>query len=413
MKTFQFNVLLTGMLLLSLGFLGATAPFCQAQGEESAAPAPVIEEPAVENSQASQDPGTPDSPTTKTATEKTSSPTLPTDTPVPDTDSSAPEASPPAQDTETSTPDAETPPAGTSPPTSDAGGSGSGPATQAPTSTRREIPWTIFGIVVALFVVPILIGRYLARVLRMPDYAWKIALVLGTIAAAVVMLIFGELKYGVDLAGGVTLIYELEEPKAREDLSEEETQSSQKELMGKMIDQIIRRVNPGGQLEITVREYGIGQIEIIIPEAGQEDLERIKRAITTLGELEFRITADHAQEDDQKIIAKAMELSPYDKRVLLDGKEVGKWIEYNKERFESEGGTPLVTRVGKDRSDQDIPEALVLLDKYNVVGQYLDQTWAGNDPETGNPAVHFTFNSTGAKFFGGLTGANRPKQGGG
>ena len=53
--------------------------------------------------------------------------------------------------------------------------------------------------------------------LRMPDYGWKISLVLGTLAASIVIVSLGEFKFGPDLAGGITLIYELAESQSAVD----------------------------------------------------------------------------------------------------------------------------------------------------------------------------------------------------
>ena len=61
---------------------------------------------------------------------------------------------------------------------------------------------------------PVIVGNMLANWLRMPDYGWKISLVLGTFAASIVIISLGEFKFGPDLAGGITLIYELEEQPA-------------------------------------------------------------------------------------------------------------------------------------------------------------------------------------------------------
>ena len=66
-------------------------------------------------------------------------------------------------------------------------------------------------VILALFVLPIMAGNYLAKIWRMPDHAWKMSLVIGTFAASILICLFGEFKFGPDLAGGITLIYELAE----------------------------------------------------------------------------------------------------------------------------------------------------------------------------------------------------------
>ncbi|MCC6491920.1 MAG: hypothetical protein IT424_02745, partial [Pirellulales bacterium] len=65
-------------------------------------------------------------------------------------------------------------------------------------------------IVIAVLVVPMIVGSFLARRLRMPDYGWKFSLAIGSLAAAAVILMMGEIKKGPDLSGGITLIYEIE-----------------------------------------------------------------------------------------------------------------------------------------------------------------------------------------------------------
>src|SRR4051812_38042057 len=70
-------------------------------------------------------------------------------------------------------------------------------------------PWILAAVILALFVLPIMAGNYLAKIWRMPDHAWKMSLVIGMFAASVVICLFGEFKFGPDLAGGITLIYEL------------------------------------------------------------------------------------------------------------------------------------------------------------------------------------------------------------
>ena len=77
----------------------------------------------------------------------------------------------------------------------------------------------MLAVVIAIFVVPIFIGSRLAKSLNMPDHGWKIALAIGTIAAAVVVIYQGEIKFGPDLSGGITLIYELQDTSAQAEVS--------------------------------------------------------------------------------------------------------------------------------------------------------------------------------------------------
>ncbi len=57
--------------------------------------------------------------------------------------------------------------------------------------------------------------------------------------------------------------------------------------MDRLIQAISRRVNPGGVLEVTIRPLGDNQIEVIIPEADREEVERLKRKISAAGTSNF------------------------------------------------------------------------------------------------------------------------------
>src|SRR5205823_8289964 len=66
-------------------------------------------------------------------------------------------------------------------------------------------------IVLALIIVSIVIGVMFANSVRMPTYGWKIGLILSTILVSAFVVAFGEFKLGVDLKGGVILVYEVNE----------------------------------------------------------------------------------------------------------------------------------------------------------------------------------------------------------
>ena len=64
--------------------------------------------------------------------------------------------------------------------------------------------------ILGLIVATVVIGKWLGARLGMPDHSWKLATILTTFAAAGLAIALGEFKLGPDLAGGTTLIYELE-----------------------------------------------------------------------------------------------------------------------------------------------------------------------------------------------------------
>ena len=320
----------------------------------------------------------------------------------------------------------------------------------------------MLAIIATVFVVPVLIGRYLATLWKMPDYGWKFSLVLGAVIGSLAIISFGEFKFGPDLAGGITLIYELADPSAlaapddaeapeppamtdedeaasedapaadaadataadqetaadqqadaltvaqadtdgdADEAAEDDAEEDQKRAfdISQLIDALKERIDPSGTREVTIRPFGPA-IEIIIPKTGPDALDYVKRRITDLGQLEFRITADPTQPRDRPIIEQAQLMPAGLKDVMLGGAKVAEWVAYAPEEFPP-GDDRIITRVAGET-----PEALVLMDPMNVTGEYLTSTSKGVD-ERGGPAVHFSFNRAGAGRFRQLTSQNKP-----
>ena len=268
--------------------------------------------------------------------------------------------------------------------------------------------FTVLLITLAVLILPILIGNWIARRVRMPEYGWKISTILLVLSIGALAVGTGRFRGGPDLAGGITLVYEVAEPEAVAPEDGEEGDAPQPAArvdIDRMIDAIKQRVDPAGTKEVTIRRYG-DAIEIIIPYAGQDDLRFIKRRITDLGQLEFRITADPRWDEDKPVIEKALQLGPSQKIVEINDRKVAQWVLYDDRPgsgFE-QGDGRLVYRTAGSRK-----EALVLLDLYDVTGKYLTLAAKGID-DLGKPAVDFTFNAGGARRFGRLTGENLPNQ---
>lgn len=275
-------------------------------------------------------------------------------------------------------------------------------------------------IVIALFVIPLYLGGVLARSLRMPEHGWKFALAIGTLAAAAVVIGQGEIKYGPDLSGGHTLIFELQDINASLDEDtleddgsgssfEERSTKAKRELVRKLIAALIKRVDPSGIKEVTIREYGLGQIEIIIPKASAQELEVIERQIYTAGALEFRITASPLFNADNAVIELAMALPLGENVVLMDGEKVAKWVSYRVDEF-GPADEPS-NRIVKRQAGL-LAQALVKIDDgYNIVGGHLKRTSMGIG-DVGEPIVNFEFDTRGAYLFGNLTGSNLPNNSG-
>jgi len=251
-------------------------------------------------------------------------------------------------------------------------------------------------IVVAVMTLPFLAGNWIANSVRMPDQAWRIGLTLFVMTAATVITLVGWPPHlGTDLSGGVNLIYELDQ---------EARQADKPVDMNRLIAAIAQRVNPGGVKEVTIRQYGSDQVEIIIPRANETEIDLIKRKISTAGSLEFRITANTQDHAEIIALAKAQRAKGI-KRIKRDGRVVARWVRLNMREFNPRRDKYLVTR----KNERGAWEVLVIMDPQNVTGEYLVTATKGID-ERGRPAVNFTFNATGATRFGRLTKANLPNR---
>jgi SecD/SecF fusion protein len=291
-----------------------------------------------------------------------------------------------------------------------------GNQTAGTTSNQWNIGLKLF-LVLALAVGAVFFGNYLAKQWKMPDHGWKISLVLATMVVAVWVCAFGEFKFGPDLAGGITLIYELADtseappqPSSRTGVAAEQQQiraGGREFNLAELIAALKKRLDPDGTKEITIRAYGQA-VEIIIPRTSGDELDFVKRRITDLGQLEFRITADSRRGgEDRAIIEQAKLAPPSQKNVMLGANKVAEWVAYDTKEFgpvDQQDESGLVKRMANNR-----PEALVITEPeaLSVTGKYLTSATKGLD-DRGDPAVHFSFDRQGAQLFRRLTSENKP-----
>src|SRR6187551_1817337 len=90
----------------------------------------------------------------------------------------------------------------------------------------------------ALIALSIAFGYFFASATRLRDYGWKIALITGTVLVSLFVVLFGEFKLGVDLKGGVILVYEINK-KETDDLN----RRTQGWTMGQLTTVISERLN--------------------------------------------------------------------------------------------------------------------------------------------------------------------------
>jgi SecD/SecF fusion protein len=253
-------------------------------------------------------------------------------------------------------------------------------------------------IVIALLVVPFALGVFIANRLRMPDYGWKIGLIFWTLFSSIVILaMYWPPKLGIDLSGGMILIYEVDQSKLKPE---------QVVDMDKVVGAVSKRINPVGIKEINIRKYGADGVEIIIPDVDEAAANRIADLVSRVGTLEFRILAN--TRDNSALIERAKNEPTL--MVLKDseGNREAWWVPV-KEGEEGNFPYPEIAKRTRKQGNKTITEVLVVKDNYDVTGDYLDHARPGIDQE-GKPCVNFVFNSQGGRLFGLLTSENLPDE---
>ncbi|MEO1992154.1 MAG: protein translocase subunit SecD [Pirellulales bacterium] len=260
--------------------------------------------------------------------------------------------------------------------------------------------WAMWGLVLSAVVVPTVLAWWLTKRMKAADLWGRLAVVLvAATAGALVTWLGWPPRLGIDLKGGVILVYEVDASK-REELEKEDGENVQPVDMDKLVAAVSRRVNPGGQKEVTVRRYGLDQLEVIVPDVDQAEIDLIKRVVSSAGVLEFRITANK-NDPRHKLLIDLATNSPGS--IITEGKrQIGQWVDLDVAKMGA-GDQGLVTRT---TSDGRI-EVLVVLDRFNVTGGYLTRATASYDQNL-QPCVNFSFNSAGSALFGTLTGQNLP-----
>lgn len=124
---------------------------------------------------------------------------------------------------------------------------------------------------------------------------WKsILIVASTLIGLIAMLPPSEkLKLGIDLSGGTILVYEVSADSLGSNFD-----------MDELIAALKHRADPQGVRETPIRKVGGNRIEIILPKASPEEVEEVKKMLTDVGSLEFRILAN--RKHDSEAIARAM-----------------------------------------------------------------------------------------------------------
>jgi SecD/SecF fusion protein len=299
-------------------------------------------------------------------------------------------------------------------------------------------------VVIALLIVPFMLGNFFAKSLKMPNYGTAIGFILFALAASGIMLAKSRPGLGVDLSGGTILVYEMDPEKTSKMDADNQSRITSEDL----VEPLTRRINPSGTQEIVIRPYGESQIEIIVPAVEQQEVDRIKKLVEEAGILRFAILANGV--DHQTLITTATEQAESKNRGERLGKRIreiggegrvnGIWAEVDREIVTGKGkvgplrvsvANALVRNPDTGQLIQLPPqlrgensESLVAawLDSQNIssiealmaVDPILDITGedlafaASTFDQNGAPAVAFNLTDAGSSRFFALTTNNAP-----
>ena len=290
-------------------------------------------------------------------------------------------------------------------------------------------------VVLAVLILPFIVGNFLAKSLRMPTSGTRFGWVLLAITASAVVLANKGPGYGVDLSGGTILVYELNPEKLKS--------LEQRVVSEDLIEPLTRRINPSGTQEIVLRPYGEKQIEIIVPEVDQLEVDRIKGLVEEAGVLRFAIVANNKQHQGQINLAEK-QASSGGARATSDSVKnaadlkVAFWASVDRENKNVEGqvnpfrvdvsrGTLRNGKTGAIRkppngvgdgqalADWAQTEGIKDLEVLMIYDKVLDVTGsdlafaASTFDQDGSPAVAFTLTDVGSGKFFALTTNNAPR----
>jgi SecD/SecF fusion protein len=303
----------------------------------------------------------------------------------------------------------------------------------------RKISGVIY-IPIVLFVASFVLGVLMGKWLRLKEMGWRFGLIIGSCLAAVAIIALGEFKLGVDLQGGVILVYEVDEVQTNKLLPPDKQDQWDMAAVAKTMQ---RRLNPDGLKELVIRVTGPKQIELVVPEVDDAEIAELKLRATTGGALQFLIVADNPSLD-RNVIDRAREQAASKNNVVKvddrvrdkDGNIIGMWKGVARQK-EGDDLSPfrdasVANAVLRDHATGDILELTdveraklvdvlverkikkieVLLrydSKLDLKGDDLAFASAGKDEDL-SPCIHFTMKGDGISKMGQLTSTFRQRK---
>lgn len=332
---------------------------------------------------------------------------------------------------------------------------------QAAASAKKEatflesvLPFAMF---VATLVLTVLLAGVFARALKLPDFANRIAIVLGVVGLSALMITTNwPPRFGVDLRGGINYIGQLD--LAAFQGKADRFAGGEAPTAKDIIPSLKRRVDPSGILEILIRALDDDKIEVIMPQVDMAEADNIWDRLVKTGHLQFRILADRTFHSAQiELASKQAESGNRSRNVFqstgngtpqliagwydlareeVDGvvgigpefpiKEVpsGLNLVRNRETGELINMSEVPFRAGVDpgrafarwldANGIRFPQVLLIepkSDRFNVEGEHLSAV-GGSYDQTGRPCITFALNGEGAKRMQSLTSSHLPQANG-
>ena len=314
-------------------------------------------------------------------------------------------------------------------------------------------------IVAAVIAASFVAGHFIAEGLKLRDLSLRIGTTLCTLLVGITICILGwPPKLGIDLSGGVVLVYEVDKEQMRSQELQTALGQVQQQLGSMGEGAVTAGVSPAGKIEIiatdktlvptieskleplglkaagrrsegdkTILDYDPppgrplklddlvnainkrinpgGVLELTVRPYGENQIEIIIPDLDAREVAVVKHKISTAGKLEFRIVADSNQ--PDDRRLIRlaqqsqgrevydRGKLIGRWVKIGRSEVALYGGA-VVRPNGT--------EILVKTDPYNVTGKDLDNSYPGMDGT--HREVMFTLTTSGGKRFGGLTGSN-------
>lgn len=337
----------------------------------------------------------------------------------------------------------------------------------------HEQGWFVALIAAAVLILPFVAGHYIARRIRMSEYSMGIGVMLFAVVASTVVLLTGwPPRLGIDLSGGVILVYETEQDPTRAVASADLAKLVRTKIDALKIPNVEVTNGPStSQVTVSVPKdyanvaalgqqivgmnFGTSRVELgttktegdrqvmvfntLASTEGKVDRNKLVSAVNRRinpGGVSEIVVRNFGEDQIEVIIPKA-EKSAVDivkRKISTSGQMEFHIVANNRDHasiIARAQRTPDTKVYDGDRllarwykldpkkiNDPELitrqdakgnPEVLMVIGPYDVKGDQLSFASSGFD-QYGKPAVLFTFKQEGAHQFGELTGHNLPSE---